>query len=211
MPRSRVSQADQRLIAYAAGRGRTVTARQLERWRERALLARNVRRGLGRGSTSTPAPGSDELVVWLADHARPGRRPSDLALLAFGAGLAVPEATVRAAFVAAVNRIELSAQRDLPAGSAPEDVADAALDAGLRVAMVPGRVRRIDKALAGLGLGWDAPELAALDPGSGVPRMGRGDWTLNAIQALLAGGDQVDLGTLGGLARSMGPEGAAPP
>jgi hypothetical protein len=34
----------------------------------------------------------------LAANARPGRRPADLALLAFAAGLAVPEATARAAF-----------------------------------------------------------------------------------------------------------------
>src|SRR6266508_2186368 len=107
MPRSRASQADRELIAYAASRGCTVTARQIERWRERALLPSNLRRGLGRGSTSEPTPGAHELVVWLAEQARPGRRPGDLALGAFGAGMAVPEAAVRAAFVAATNRAGL--------------------------------------------------------------------------------------------------------
>ncbi len=211
MPRSGVSQADRELIAYAASRGFTVTARQIERWRERALLLPNIRRGLGRGSTSEPAPGSHELVVWLARHARPGRRPSDLALLAFGAGLAVPEAAVRVAFVGAANRVELSVQRDMPSDSAPEDVADAVVAAGLRATMVPARIRRIDKALAGLGVDWAAPELTALDRGPGIPPMGGNDWTLTAVQALLTGGGEVGLGTLGGLARAMGPERAAAP
>jgi hypothetical protein len=63
-----VSAADQQLIAHAARHGAVVTARQLERWRARGLLAKNIRRALGRsrGSMSEPPPGAAELVVWLA-------------------------------------------------------------------------------------------------------------------------------------------------
>jgi hypothetical protein len=150
-------------------------------------------------------------VAWLAVHARPGRRPSDLALLAFGAGLAVPEVAVRAAFVNAINRIELSVERDLPPGSSPEDVADAAVNVGLRATMVPARIRRIDNALTQLGISWTPPELTALDPGPGVAPVVSNDWTYTAIQALLAGGGEVDIGTLGALARRMGPVDAAAP
>jgi hypothetical protein len=213
MPRPRVSQADEKLIASAASRGFTVTARRIERWREQRLLPPNSRRflGRGRGSTSEPAPGAAELVVWLAEHARPGRRPSDLALLAFGAGLAVPEAGVRAAFVGAANRVELSVERDMPLGSAPEDVADAAVTAGLRATMVPARIRRIDKALARLGVNWAPPELTALDPGAMTDPVTGNDWTYTAVQVFMTGGGEVDLGMLGGAARAMAPTGAAAP
>jgi hypothetical protein len=118
---------------------------------------------------------------------------------------------VRAAFVSATNRVEVSVQRDLPPDSTTEDVADAAVKAGLRATMVPTRIRRIDKALAQLGMDWAAPELAALDPGSPSAPMTSNDWTSMAVQALLAGGGDVDLGTLGGLARTTGPAGAAAP
>jgi hypothetical protein len=105
MPRSTPSKADQQLIEYARQRGVTVTGRQLERWRGSGLLAPNIRGypGRGRGSTSMPPPGAAELVVWLATNERPGRRPADIALLAFAAGLAVPEDTVRSAFTAAIT------------------------------------------------------------------------------------------------------------
>ena len=166
MPRSPASKADQQLIADARQRGVSVTARQLERWRASGLLAPNIRNypGRGRGSTSEPPPGAAELVAWLAANARPGRRPGDLALLAFADGLAVPEDTVRAAFAAAVTSIELPVEAAMP-GAAPEDVADAAVTAGQRIPMVPARIRRIDHALAQRGINWSWPELARLDPG----------------------------------------------
>ena len=160
---------------------------------------------------SEPAPGAVELVVWLAGHAGPGRRPGDLALLAFGEGLAVPEAGVRGAFVGAANRAELSVERELPSGSAPADVADAAVAAGLSATMVPARIRRIDKALARLGVNWAPPELTALEPGPGSTSVTANDWTSTAVEVLMTGGGGVDLGTLGGIARAMGPAGAAAP
>lgn len=207
------SQADQELIDYAAGRERTVTGRQIERWRSRGLLPPNVQRALGRGrgSTSQLAPGARELVVWLTEHARPGQRPADLALLAFGAGLLVPEATVRTAFKDAVGRIELSVERVMPAGSLPEDIADAAVRAAPRATMVPARIRRIDSALAKLGTNWSAPELTALDPGCSSEPATINDWTHAAVQMVLGGGGAIDLATIGMLARAMGPAGSASP
>lgn len=215
MSRSTVSQADQLLIAGAARQGYGITARQIERWREQRLLPANVRRALGRGkgSASEAAPGASELVVWLAQHARPGRRPGDLALRAFGAGLAVPESTVRAAFTDAINRVGLAIEPSMPPGSTPEDVADAAVAAGLRATLVPARIRRIDQALARAGVNWAARELTSLDLGfSPTPTStSGGDWTLAAVQMLLAGGSGIDLSTMGSLARAMHPAGAAAP
>jgi hypothetical protein len=82
VPRKPPSPADRALIGYARGHGETVSATRLERWRAAGLLPPNVPRrlGRGRGSTSQPAEGAGDLVVWLARHARPGRRPYDLVL-----------------------------------------------------------------------------------------------------------------------------------
>ncbi len=213
MPRSTASEADRQLIADAGRHDAVVTARQLERWRAAGLLAPNTRRALGRGrgSVSQPPPGAAELVIWLAANARPGRRPGDLALLAFAAGLAVPEDTVRAAFARAVTSIRLPVEADRPPGAAPEDVADAAVAAGQRFTMVPARIRRIDRGLARQGVNWSLPELAALDPGrSDPPPTGR-DWTYIAVQVMLSGGQDIDMGTIGALARTLAPAGGVAP
>ena len=166
MPRSTPGKADQQLIEYARQRGVSVTGRQLERWRGSGLLAPNIRSypGRGRGSTSVPPPGAAELVVWLAANERPGRRPADIALLGFAAGLAVPEDTVRSAFIAAITGIKLPVEAAMP-GAAPDDIADAAVAAGLRSTMLPGRIRRIDHALAQRGINWSTPQIAGMDPG----------------------------------------------
>jgi hypothetical protein len=213
VPRSTASEADRQLIADAGRRGAVVTARQLERWRVAGLLAPNIRRALGRGrgSTSQPLSGAAELVVWLARNARPGRRPGDLALLAFAAGLAMPEDTVRAAFARAVTSIRLPAEGDMPPGAAPEDVADAAVAAGQRITMVSARIRRIDRDLARRGVNWSLPELAALDPGRSDPRPAGRDWTYTAVQVVLSGGQGIDMGTIGALARTFAPAGGAAP
>ena len=212
MPRSTVSEADRQLIADAARHGAVVTAGQLERWRARGLLGPNIRRplGRGRGSMSEPPAGAAELVAWLAGNARPGRRPSDLALLAFAAGLAVPEDTVRAAFAGAVARIRLPVEASMPSGAAPEDVADAAVAAGQRFTMVPIRVRRIDRDLARRGVNWSFPELAALDPGRSDARLAGSDLVYSAVQLILSGGAGITMGTIGALARALAPAGVAP-
>src|ERR1700689_1704844 len=109
MARSTAGEADRQLIEDAARAGADVSARDLERWRASGLLPPNARRGLGcgMGSASEPPPGVGELVVWLAENARRGRRPGYLALQAFAAGLAVPEYTVRASIAEAISGIRL--------------------------------------------------------------------------------------------------------
>lgn len=213
MPRSAASRGDAELIAHAARHGVVVTARQLERWRARGLLPPNIRRGLGRGrgSISEPLAGTGELVVWLAANARPGRRPGGLALLAFAAGLGVPEATVRAAFADAVSRVALPVEAGLPPGTSAEAVADAAVAAGLRVTMVPARVRRIDHDPGQWGVNWAAPEFAALDPGRSEPRPASSDWVFNRVRLVLSGGGGIDMGTVGALARTLAPAGGLAP
>jgi hypothetical protein len=213
MPRSRASEADKQLIADAVRHGDEVTARQLERWRAGGLLAPNVRRALGRGrgSRSEPPPGSVELVVWLAQNAGRGRRPADLALLAFAAGLAVPETTVRDAFTEAVNRLKLPGEDGVASGSEPEDFADAAVAAGLRFTVVPARMRRIDRDLSRMGVNWSVPKLAALDPGLSESRATESDWVFNAVQLMISGGSGIDMGTIGSLIRTLAPVGGVAP
>jgi hypothetical protein len=212
MPRSPASQADQQLIADAARHGAAVTARQLERWRASGLLAPNIRSypGRGRGSTSEPPPGAASLVAWLAANARPGRRPGDLALLAFAEGLAVPEDTVRAAFASAVTSIRLPVEAAMP-GAAPEDIAAAAVEAGQRFTMVPARIRRIDQDLARRGIDWSWPELARLDPGRSDSPPDSSYWIYILVQVMLSGGAGLDMGTIGSLARTMAPAGGVAP
>lgn len=213
MPRTPASPADEQLISRAALHGAVVTHRQLERWRAAGLLAPNVRRplGRGRGSTSQPPPGADELVTWLAAHVRPGRRPGDLALLAFSDGLAVPETTVRDAFIGAIAGVQVPGEADVPPGAAPDDVVDAAVAAGRLFTLVPARVKRIDRNLARQGLDWSPPAFAQLDPGQHDPRLAGSDWVHIAVETTLTGGKGIDMGTIGSLARSLLPAGAAAP
>jgi len=175
MSRSAPSRADQALIAHAASYGRHATARQLERWRTQGLLPPNIRSypGRGAGSASQPASGAGDLVVWLTEHARRGRRPGDLALFAFGAGLAVPEATVRAAFADAVNRDRLGVEHDLPHDSDPEDVA-ATVATGVRGTILPARMRALTRrwptqVWAGRPPSWPLTTLAACPNRSRAP------------------------------------------
>ena len=211
MPRPTPSKADQQLIEYARQRGVSVTGRQLERWRGSGLLAPNIRDypGRGRGSTSVPPPGAAELAAWLAANERPGRRPADIALLAFAAGLAVPEDTVRSAFTAAITSIKLPIEAGMP-GAAPEDVAAAAVAAGLRSTMLPDRIGRIDHALAQRGINWSTPEIARMDPGWSDDPPTAGGWAYTAVLAMLGGGASLNMATLGWLARTMAPGGVAP-
>ena len=217
MPRTEDSAADRDLITDAAGVGVAVRGSQLERWRGQGLLMPNVRRGLGRGrgSASQPAPGARELVVWLARHARRGRRPYDLALRAFGEGLAVPEVTVRAALRDAVDRVRLSVETAGPAVSGVEKaaaVADAAVRAGLRATLAPARARRIDRRLRDRGIPWAPDELATFDAGpTAVEALRAADLTFVSVVGMLTGGSELPISQLGELARSMAPAGAVAP
>jgi hypothetical protein len=151
------------------------------------------------------------LVVWLGRHARPGRRPSDLALLAFAEGLLVPETTVRNAFAEAYASVRLSVERDAPTGSTVEDIAEAVVETGQRGTVVAARIQRIDALLSGAGVNWAPPELAVFDPGPASQPPAAADHTFMAVQALLAGAGNIDLTSLGSMARALLPRGAAAP
>ena len=95
--------------------------------------------------------------------------------------------------------------------AAPEDVADAAVAAGMRFTMVPARIRRIDRALAQHGVNWSWPELAKLSPGRSSPRPVTSDWAYTSVQLMRSGGAGIDMATIGALARTMAPaDGVAP-
>lgn len=77
--------------------------------------------------------------------------------------------------------------------------------------MVPERVKRIDRALAELGIDWTAPFLAALDPGMATPRLTSSELVHASVLAILSGGTGVDYATIGQMARVYAPAGAAAP
>ncbi|MCY0945667.1 hypothetical protein [Streptomyces antarcticus] len=212
------SAADQLLLDHAHRHGFTVTEKNLEVWKSRRLLPGNIPGGglgRGKGSTSSPAPESLDLVLGLARHAGRGRRPTDLALLLFAEGLPVPEQTVRAAFKAAVDTITVHGD-DAP-DSDPEqrldDLADHIHDAGLTVTLVPARAWRIDEGIARLarasGHAWPPAELTALDenphPSPSTPT----DAALVAVAAVITG--TMSLEDIGDMLRAMNPTAVANP
>ncbi|MER6779593.1 MULTISPECIES: hypothetical protein [unclassified Streptomyces] len=188
--------ADQQLIDHARDHGFDVTGEQLYWWRRHKLLPANAHGGgLGRGlgSTSRPAADSFPLVLALARLSGRGKRPTDLALLLFGEGLPVPEATVRTAFHAAVDTVRL------PRGAESGEDLDEQLDAvdrhiasgGQVSVMVPRRARRVDEQIAtffrSAGLPWPPAELAQWDENPGSEPMTPRDAALFAADALLTG------------------------
>jgi hypothetical protein len=154
-------------------------------------------------------------VVWLARHARPGMWPQGLALRAFGEGLAVPEATVRAAFHDAISRVRLPGHPPTQTADdieAANDLADAVVQTGLRATMTPNRIRRIDRQLRDLGRPWAPAPVARLDAGPmslEPPRAS--DLTFAAVVGMLTGGTHLSINQMGELARTMAPAGAAAP
>ena len=207
------SAADRQLIDHAQRHGVTVTAKQLATWRRSRLLPGNIPGGglgRGRGRTSRPTPESFDLVLGLARHAGPGKRPTDLALLLFAEGLPVPEATVRAAFRAA-------AALTVPGeGEGPEEDLDERLDrlddrlaaGGQTVTLVPARARRIDEQIARVireaAGAWPPAELADLDhnpePASLTPQGA----ALAAAAATLSG--SLPTAEIGTMLRAMTPD-----
>lgn len=93
MARAAPSRAEQALMEELRGRGVTVSAAQLERWRRCGLLARNLRRGLGRGagSVSELQRGTVDYVEILASAATQGRSVHRTALALFTSGAFQPE------------------------------------------------------------------------------------------------------------------------
>ncbi|MFD1831678.1 hypothetical protein ACFSJS_18765 [Streptomyces desertarenae] len=166
------SAADRQLIEHAQRHGLTVTAKQLATWRRSRLLPGNIPGGglgRGKGRTSRPAPESFDLVLGLARHAGPGKRPSDLALLLLAEELPVPEAAVRATFRAAVA-LAIPGEDDDPEQDPDERLdrlADRLSADGQAVTLVPARARRIDEQIARIlreaAGAWPPAELAGLD------------------------------------------------
>ncbi|WP_406739590.1 hypothetical protein OG365_41310 (plasmid) [Streptomyces sp. NBC_00853] len=212
------SAADQLLLDHAYRHGFTVTAKMLEVWRSRGLLPGNVPDGglgRGKGSTSSPAPESFDLVLGLVRHAGRGKRPTDVALLLFDEELPVPEQTVRAAFTAAVGTLTVPGDDD--PDTDPEhrldDLADHIADAGLTVTLVPARARRIDEGVARLarasGHTWPPAELTAFDENPGTPTATPKDAALAAAAAAING--TMSLEDIGDLLRAMNPTATANP
>ncbi|WP_192582851.1 hypothetical protein [Streptomyces triticiradicis] len=204
------STADQQLIDHAAGHGLTVTAKQLAGWRRAGLLLGNIPGGglgRGRGSTSAPLPESFDLVVALARLAGRGKRPADLALLLFADALPVPQATVRAAFRAAVDAVTLpddSAHMDdgLDLDERLDHLSHWLHDSGQSMILVPARARRIDERIA-QALGDLPVELAELDANTEPPRLTPQDASLTAVTAVLGG--SISVQDIGALLRAMNP------
>ncbi|MET7783861.1 hypothetical protein ABZU94_32260 [Streptomyces mirabilis] len=210
------SAADQRLIDHAARHGFAVTVKQLASWRRAGLLPGNIPGGglgRGRGSTSTPPPESFDLVIALARLGGRGKRPADLALLLFTEGLPVPEATVRAAFRAAVGADALPGEGDGSAGGLDPDeqldqISKQLTDRGQVLTLVPARARRIDERIA-RALGQLPPEILELDRNAEPQRLTPKDATLTAVTATIGG--SVPLQDIGALLRAMSPAMAANP
>ncbi|MFE4514032.1 hypothetical protein ACFRMQ_07520 [Kitasatospora sp. NPDC056783] len=218
MARTSPSPADRRLIDLAAQHGAEVSARHLERWRSRPnpLLPPHHRDYPGRpsgGSSSTADEQLVELVVWLAQNRRRGADRSHLALRAFGAGMPVPEETVRHAFARPAQDLAEQLRRDfgpMPVdGDLQEWVYDGAADlAGARerrLTAVQRRVQAIDRrvrARPDLARGWQlatelAPGVAESDP------LDRAGVLFHSAVAAMAGPGEMTPGTLARAARGF--------
>ncbi|WP_329619082.1 hypothetical protein OG357_00025 [Streptomyces sp. NBC_01255] len=212
------SAADQLLLDHAHRHGLSVTEKNLEVWRSRRLLPGNIPGGglgRGKGSTSSPAPESFDLVLGLARHAGRGKRPTDLALLLFDEGLPVPEPTARAAFMAAVDTISVHGddEPDSDPDQRLDDLAAHIADAGPTVTLVPARARRIDEGIARLaragGHTWPPAELASLDENPGPSPSTPKDAALAAAAAVITG--SMSLEDIGDMLRAMNPTATANP
>lgn len=220
MARKQPSAADTALIAAAAEYGVAPTPTQLERWRAAGLLPRNQQHGAGRGrgSVSTTAPGTLDLVVWLTTHARPGRRPDDVALQAFAVGLPIPERTVRRAWLAAAaTNTHLDAITEpLDAPEPGDRIAEAAEQVaathGSTSVLLPRRIRDIDARITAVGIPVALPELIPFDKGTyeTEPYTSR-DFTATAVTAYLGGTSELTDLDLAAVARAVVPTGATVP
>ncbi|MCY0962192.1 hypothetical protein [Streptomyces sp. H27-H5] len=216
---SATSAADQQLLDHAHRHGLTVTQKNLDVWRHARLLPGNIPGGglgRGKGSTSSPAPESFDLVLGLARHAGRGKRPKDLALLLFAEGLPVPETTVRAAFSAAVETLFIHGDDDEQPADPEErldDLADHIDEEDLTVTLVPARARRIDERIDRLAragaAAWPPAELLAMDENPGPSSSTPKDAALAAATAVISGSMSMD--DVGDMLRAMNPKAAANP
>ncbi|WP_430788098.1 hypothetical protein [Actinoplanes sp. G11-F43] len=218
MARKIPSPADTALLAAAGERGATATFTQLERWRTAGLLVRNNRHGAGqgRGSSSAAPAEAVDLVVWLSAHARPGRRPDDLALQAFGAGLPIPEPTVRRAWLTATDFRQDALLGPYEAGDRSTWIGDVADELahkhGSKTTLLPQRLRDIDARIASAGISFAASEVAAFDKGptETEPYTTR-DLLTTAVSAVLGGTNEFVDADLAAFSRALAPPGAAVP
>lgn len=217
MVRTSPSPADRRLIDLAGQRGIQVSARHLERWRSRPnpLLPSHHREYPGQpsgGSSSTADDRLVDLVIWLARHRRPGADRGHLALRAFGAGLPVPEETVRAAFIRAPHEVADQLHRGfgpLPEDGDLEDWVHDGADAMAgsrerRPTAVDRRLGKIDRQVGALLKPAAAEFAAKFDPGASqaeaLDRTGR---HYHAAVAVMAGPGELAPDTLAGYARGL--------
>lgn len=186
MTRTGPSRAEQALMQELRSRGVTVSASQLERWRRCGLLARNLRRGLGRGagSVSELQPGTVDYVEILASVATQGRNVQRTALALFASGafqsedpdsagevFSAYEAAVRRAFRWQIDRGNAALRRVraavIPPGNGYDpNEADASDDDGLDGAYAEAAAP-IDK--ASLREQWRAARLGAQLAGTQPP------------------------------------------
>ncbi|MGW2371012.1 hypothetical protein [Kitasatospora sp. NPDC001683] len=223
MARTSPSPADRRLIDLAAHYGVEVSARHLERWRSRPnpLLPAHQRDYPGRplgGSSSTADEQLVALVVWLARNRRQGADRGHLALRAFGAGLPVPEETVRHAFARPAEDLAKQLRRGfgpLPVdGDLQEWVYDGAADLvgtkERRPTAVQRRVQAIDRqvlATPDLAPGWQFA--AELDPGAAKAEpLGRTDFLFQSAITAMAGPGEMAPDTIARAARGLVADGA---
>jgi hypothetical protein len=157
------------------------------------------------------------LLVWLSAHARPGRRPDDLALEAFGGGLPIPEPTVRRAWLTAATDFRQDALLGpLEAGDRSDwinDVADElAGKHSSKSVLLPRRLRDVDSRIAAAGISFAMPELAAFDKGptETEPYTTR-DFLTTAVSAVLGGTSEFVDADLAAVSRALVPPGAAVP
>ncbi|MGY0231980.1 hypothetical protein [Longispora urticae] len=157
------------------------------------------------------------MVTWLGRHARKGRRPYDLAIEAFNDGLAVPEATVRAAYRNAILTVVIDAEQSTPMpddGDREEwiaEVIDKTIASHPGPFSIPRRIRRIDQRLTAAGVDWAPSAIAQHDKGPSSEPMTGTDARALALNAVLAGKEGVTGGEFGDFLRFISPAGAASP
>ncbi len=109
-----ISPATAALISACNEAGETVSARQIERWRQLDLLPRPARHALGRGrgSTTTYPEQTVDTAVAVARSLRTGHRLDQVALVLFADGIPVPESAIRRAFIALLDQLDATIVAD---------------------------------------------------------------------------------------------------
>ncbi|MFE4604169.1 hypothetical protein ACFRKE_25320 [Kitasatospora indigofera] len=153
-----------------------------------------------------------DLVVWLARHRRPGTDRAYVALRAFGAGLPVPEDTVRAAFVRATQEAANELHRGF--GPLPEhgdlqewvyDGADTLVGSRMhRLGAAERRIRTIDQQVGAFMRPAAAEFAAQYDPGAAqAEALDSTDRKFHSAVAAMAGPGELTPDTLARYARGL--------